>query len=348
MKEAKTPMVLSITGGGATILKNFFSISGVSQLVLEAIVPYHPKSLSKFLGSTQTYACNSRTARAMAMESFKRAKGIAGSSSVIGLGCTAALRTTRERRGKDRCHVCVQSSTTSRTLDMQLDQSLTRAQQEKQCRQLIFVAIANALSLETDYEGLNFKETSVEAPSLWKDLLEGNTNKTNDKKYAAVFPGSFAPFHEGHEKIILLAEKKLNVRPALEISVKNVDKPPLDFVSMEERNIPTQEIVFTNAATFEEKADLFPSTTFIVGIDTLVRIDEAGYYNGKRNKSKILEKFKTQNIRFLVFGRLVNGQFLTLSSITISAALLELCDEIPESDFRVDISSTEIRASEKD
>ena len=68
----------------------------------------------------------------------------------------------------------------------------------------------------------------------------------------------------------------------------------------------------------------------------------------KRNKSKILEKFKTQNIRFLVFGRLVNGEFLTLSNIRISAALLELCDEIPESDFRVDISSSEIRASERD
>ena len=80
----------------------------------------------------------------------------------------------------------------------------------------------------------------------------------------------------------------------------------------------------------------------------MVRIDEAGYYNGKRTKIKILEKFKTQNIRFLVFGRLVNGQFLTLSSITISTALSELCDEIPESEFRIDMSSSEIRESERD
>ena len=142
-----------------------------------------------------------------------------------------------------------------------------------------------------------------------------------------------------------MAEQKLNVRPALEISIKNVDKPPLDFVSMNERNVPNQEIVFTNAATFEEKAELFPKSTFIVGIDTLLRIDETRYYKGKRNKSKILEKFQNQKIRFLVFGRMVGEQFLTLSSTRISPALLALCDEVSESEFRVDISSSSIRAS---
>ena len=97
-------------------------------------------------------------------------------------GTAAALRTTRERRGKDRCHVCVQSRTTSRTLDMQLDRSLTRAQQENQCRQLIFVAIANTLSLETDYEGLNFTaENNVDFQSDKSDVITisaGNTQST--------------------------------------------------------------------------------------------------------------------------------------------------------------------------
>ncbi|MEC8644010.1 MAG: hypothetical protein VXX78_01475 [Pseudomonadota bacterium] len=348
MKKSKTPMVMSITGGGATILKNFFEVSGVSEFLLEATVPYHPKSLSKFLRSEETYPCDSRTARGMAMEAFRRAKEITGSEAVLGVGCTAALQTTRKRRGKDRCHVCVQSKNSSRVLDMDLDQSLTRAQQEKMCIELIFVAIAKTLSLRAGYETLKFKETLVDAPSLWKDLLAGTKKKTSDKKYEAIFPGSFAPLHRGHKEIILLAEKKLNARPALEISIKNVDKPPLDFVSMKERNVPDYEIVFTNAATFEEKAELFPGSTFIVGVDTLARIDQARYYNGKRNKSRILEKFRKQKIRFLVFGRQVSGQFLTLSSIQISPALLALCDEVSESEFRVDMSSSAIRASEKD
>ena len=348
MKKSKTPMVLSITGGGATILKDFFEVSGVSEFLLEATVPYHPKSLSGFLGSEETFSCDSRTARGMAMEAFRRAKEITGNESVIGLGCTAALQTTRKRRGRDRCHVCIQSKDSSRVLDMDLDQSMTRAQQENQCVQLIFVAIAKTLFLKSSYENLRFEETSVDAPSLWKDLLAGTKKKTSDKKYGAIFPGSFAPLHRGHEEIIFLAEQKLNARPALEISIKNVDKPPLDFVSMNERNVPDQEIVFTNAATFEEKAELFPGSTFIVGIDTLVRIDETRYYKEKRNKSKILEKFQKQKIRFLVFGRLVGEQFLTLSSIRISPALLALCDEVSESEFRVDMSSSAIRASQKD
>ena len=47
--------------------------------------------------------------------------------------------------------------------------------------------------------------------------------------------------------------------------------------------------------------------------------------------------------RFLVFGRMVAGRFSSLRELDLPAPLRALCDEVPESDFRDDITSTELR-----
>ncbi len=70
-----------------------------------------------------------------------------------------------------------------------------------------------------------------------------------------------------------------------EISVRNVDKPPLDYLEIGQRvaQIPADEEVWlTRAATFDEKSRLFPGATFIVGVDTLQRIVEPRYYGNDR------------------------------------------------------------------
>jgi hypothetical protein len=45
-----------------------------------------------------------------------------------------------------------------------------------------------------------------------------------------------------------------------------------------------------------------------------------------------------------VFGRVVNGGFLSVNDLNLPPALRELCDEVPESMFRADVSSTELRS----
>ena len=46
---------------------------------------------------------------------------------------------------------------------------------------------------------------------------------------------------------------------------------------------------------------------------------------------------------FLVFGREMGGRFCCLGEVTIPTELRVLCDEIPASEFREDVSSTELR-----
>ena len=65
-----------------------------------------------------------------------------------------------------------------------------------------------------------------------------------------------------------------------ELSLKNVDKPTLDYLEISRRlkNLPEENVLLTMAPTFLEKSRLFPGCSFVVGADTLSRIAEEKYY----------------------------------------------------------------------
>ena len=60
-------------------------------------------------------------------------------------------------------------------------------------------------------------------------------------------------------------------------------------------------------------------------------------------RNAAVEAIAGNECRFLVFGRLLADRFIGLDEIDLPARLRELCDGVPEADFRCDISSTEIR-----
>lgn len=175
------------------------------------------------------------------------------------------------------------------------------------------------------------------------------TEKTQPWHTKVLFPGSFNPVHQGHWEMCELAMDMLNKDIEFEISLRNVDKPTLDLISLEERlqgfchggnaHGPTTVWV-SNAATFAEKCEEFPGATFIVGYDTAKRICNPKY----GDLEQAFEDMRLHQIRFLVFGREVNGVY--------NSGL----DEFPEQ-FRAlatastqsrkytAISSTEIRRS---
>lgn len=47
--------------------------------------------------------------------------------------------------------------------------------------------------------------------------------------------------------------------------------------------------------------------------------------------------------RFLVAGRLTRGHFHTLADLPIPTNFMDLFEAIPEAEFRLDLSSTELR-----
>ena len=152
--------------------------------------------------------------------------------------------------------------------------------------------------------------------------------------------------HDGHRRMLAIAEKRLGREAAYELSIENPDKPLLDYFDIRARlNRFDRPAWLTRLPTFAEKARAFPGTTFIVGTDTLVRIADPRYYGGAHERDEQLAKMLGRGVRFLVFGRLFDGSFQELGGQALPAALMAACSGVDEAEFRVDLSSTEIRNS---
>jgi hypothetical protein len=191
----------------------------------------------------------------------------------------------------------------------------------------------------------------------WIELLLGRSSVVRHGPLAdsslrrAVFPGAFNPRHDGHRQLAAAALRRLGgpdeARVEHEISMLSVDKPPLDFLEMQRRALqfgPQETLWFTAAPRFEQKADLFPGVTFLVGADTIVRIGDVRYYGGEpAARDRAIAHLAQRQCRFLVFGRLMARRFSGLADLEMPSALRTLCEAIPADEFRADISSTDIR-----
>ena len=135
---------------------------------------------------------------------------------------------------------------------------------------------------------------------------------------------------------------------AFEISVTNVDKPPLAGETVRHR-LPQfawkSPVELTRAPTFVEKSRFFPGTTFVVGADTAERLFGAKYYGDDEARMHMaLEEIASSGASFLVAVRIdAAGRVRALADIPVPRRYAELFTEIPEHRFRFDTSSSEIR-----
>jgi hypothetical protein len=135
---------------------------------------------------------------------------------------------------------------------------------------------------------------------------------------------------------------------ALEISIENVDKPPLKRGEILRRLAQARgrfAICLTREPTFYGKARHFATVHFVIGYDTVVRLVDAKYYEGgTTGMERALGELLARGCRFWVAGRQLEGHYRTLEDAAVPPALLGLFCAIPEAQFRVDLSATEIRA----
>ena len=132
---------------------------------------------------------------------------------------------------------------------------------------------------------------------------------------------------------------------AFELAWVNVDKPPLDFLTIDARcrQFADRPVVLTHAPTFVLKSRLFHNAAFVVGIDTAERIVQPKYYGSEAEMLAALTEIRSHGCRFLVAGRRGEDSFRTLSKLNLPLQARELFEEISEGEFRRDISSTELR-----
>lgn len=113
-----------VSGGGSGAVHELLSHPGASRFVLEAQVPYSPEAMFDYLGEKLDSSCSSAAASTMAARAFERALIFSLSSKstfpILGISCTAALQTNRERKGSDRAFLCIKSrrEEVARTLEL--------------------------------------------------------------------------------------------------------------------------------------------------------------------------------------------------------------------------------------
>lgn len=162
-----------------------------------------------------------------------------------------------------------------------------------------------------------------------------------------VFPGSFNPLHRGHLALADLAARRFGRAVSFELSIANVDKPDLHADEMQRRLKQFEglhSVLLTRAATFRAKAELFPGSVFVVGADTAARIVQPRYYGDESRMFQALDAIRERACSFFVAGRIDRGQgFVELGQIVMPDRYRDLFVGLTESEFRVDVSSTELR-----
>ena len=306
-----------------------------------------------------------KTANLLAGRALTRARWLEDEERpVLGVACTATIATTRPKKGEHRAHIAIwqPSRVTCYSLYLQKEKR-GRADEEETVSRVILNGLAEACGLAKRLDIVWYKRDRLEIKvhdfkTAVHQLLDhtvpflgiypdGRIRSSNINPQI-LLSGSFNPLHDGHIQMAKAASDLLGKPVAFEIPAINADKPALAAASVVNRLAQfagRYPVYVTRAPNFIHKARLFPNTVFVVGFDTATRILQPRFYGDSlENRNTALAELRELNCSLLVAGRVDdNAVFHDSSELPVPAEYSSLFQAIPNSVFRLDISSTKLR-----
>lgn len=364
----KTPhkAVLELAGAGTVGLAWLHAEAGSSRTVLEAGDRYSPAALVDLIGLKPTHFAAPEVAQMMAHCAFLRTQELDSEGPWVGLGLTAAIATDRAKRGEHQAHVTTRTAEGMVTRSLVLEKGArTRTQEEALVSALLIVALARACGAKDDFLLPLRPGERVETRTgddglldwVWSHnpgvvRLDPDGTLTTGLRHpgVALLSGAFNPLHEGHLSLARAAARHLGREVGFELTLDNAEKAGISLEEAKRRAAAfcgVAPLWLTRAPLFSQKAALFPHSAFVIGADTAARLVQPRFYGD--DPARMNEAFaavRRAGCHFLVAGRLMDGRFLTLNDLDIPDAFRYLSEGFSEEAFRVDLSSTELRARE--
>lgn len=345
----------ALAGGGSLALSHLLTTPGASTTVVEAHFPYSRESFDLYLGKKPHGYCHKKVTLDLAMKAQERLRSLKPEGprkNQVGIALTASLSTLREKKGEERFYLAACGNSFSHLLSATFGKGeSTRLEEEEfisECLQFIMAKVCG-LEKELPRGKVQFEYEEVQAKEEWKLVLEGKKEFFSYKVSGSpklIFPGSFNSLHSGHLEMKRIAEERLGELLSFEIALSNADKSALSFYELDRvlaQFDSKHPYILTSAPTFARKAELFPSSTFVIGFDTLVRIFDSKFYENEKDMFSKLDIFHEQDINFLVFGRKLGDSFKSLEDFNLPERFSKCFTGVSEEEFRDDVSSTELR-----
>jgi nicotinic acid mononucleotide adenylyltransferase len=381
--EKKIRTFIYSTGAGAGAQKTLWDIPGCSSFLVGCGFPYETKLTSKIIGYTPKQFSSMETAAELAMAAYMEAYDPdAEHVDTIGIGLSGSVASTVEHRGDHRLNIVAINNKQVYTSYIKLPKGAAPVQRKQDggVADMLILETLNGMSdpekintFKWMYSGSSYTTEIVQDfdSNIVKDLLlERPYFKADGTKHSkdyfmlhsvaedfadwVFYPGTFNPFHLGHESgakssfktAVGLNSNVIDVVFSTCINPKHKSEPTVQETLQRIKQMRNKNYLLTRDDPYYiDKSNMFPGAMFAIGADVLLSMFDPKW--GLDSKA-MLDFFLKNNTKFLVQGRLIGDKFTTLNSSRFNIDLLRefkynnIFIDVPG---RNDISSTELRSA---